>query len=288
MRTALILYLVLSASMLGCTSPVHTQQTQAVEIRQKRLQVAEAMFQERCKNAGEKIYRTVENVEGIFLLKVRPRELNYSDQFAMTDPYGRDLGGDGFIESFIRGEYQATHTGTSAPGSPPRTGYRYVEAVDAKDGKRYRYTGSVKIVGKMDINAPNVQINLKRNPHFDTNIYAFVLDRIPAAGAPPRYGITYDDISTREEREYWIAGSALKVIDLQNNAVIAERIGYMMDREQGDTSGGRSPWLLAANHACPTFQRNLLLSLPPGQGAAAQRYQTLDFVEKVLRPIRIN
>lgn len=282
MRKALILYLGLSASMLGCTSRVHTQQTQAVEIQQKRLQIAEAIFQERCKNVGEKIHRTVENVEGIFLLKVRPREINYSDQFAMTDPYGRDLGGEGFIESFIRGEYQATHTGTPAPGSPPRTGYHYVEAIDAKDGKRYRYTGSIKEVTRTS----SMLMGGDGKTVFKTK--EFVLDRVPATGQPPRYGVTYDDISTREEREYWIAGSSLRVIDLQNNAVIAERIGYMMDRGQGDTSGGRSPWLLAANHACPTYQRNSLLSLPLGQGAAAQTYQTLDFVEKVLRPIRKN
>jgi hypothetical protein len=30
----------------------------------------------------------------------------------------------------------------------------------------------------------------------------------------------------------------LKVIDLQTNEVMAERIGYMMDRGQGDISGG--------------------------------------------------
>ena len=112
----------------------------------------------------------------------------------------------------------------------------------------------------------------------------FVLDKTLSPGAQPRYGVTYDDISTREEREYWIAGSSLKVIDLKKNEVMAERIGYMMDRGQGNTSGGRSPWLVAADNACPSFQRNPLLPLPRGQGAAAQRHQTQDFVEKVLKP----
>jgi len=60
--------------------------------RQARLQKAEAMFAERCKNAGEKIYRTVDDVEGIFLMKLRPSEINYGEQFKMDDPYGRDLG----------------------------------------------------------------------------------------------------------------------------------------------------------------------------------------------------
>jgi hypothetical protein len=87
--------------------------------------------------------------------------------------------------------------------------------------------------------------------------------------------VTYDDISTREDREYWIAGGALKVIDLETNEVIAERIGYMMDRGQGDISGGRSPWPLAASHACPSFP------VAPG-GQPFKAYQSRDFVEKVL------
>lgn len=169
------------------------------------------------------------------------------------------------------------------PGVAARTGYAYVEAVDPKDGKRYRYTGAMKAVRKWDPAIPYVQQQLKRNPDFDLNIYQFVADKVLATGPAPRYGVIYDDISTREEREYWIAGSSLKVIDLQTNEVIAERIGYMVDWAQGDRSGGRLPWLLAANRACPGFQRNPLRPIPPGQGSTAQLGQTLDFVQKVLK-----
>ena len=108
-------------------------------------------------------------------------------------------------------------------------------------------------------------------------------DVIAACSPAPRYGVTYDDISTREERDYWIAGSWLKVIDLKTNEVVAERIGYMMDRGQGNTSGGRAPWLLAADNACPSFFRNP--NLPPnGHGSRAQSRQAQDFVEKTLKP----
>lgn len=245
----------------------------ADELPQDRLAKAEAMFRERCKTAGERIYRTVENVEGIFLMKVRPSELNYEDQFAMTDPYGDDLGGEGYIKSFLRGEYQTTHSGSPHLGSPPRLGYGYVELVDSKDGKRYRYTGRIDEPWTYDNS-------------YSKTYKRFVLDKVVAREGGARYAVTYEDISTYEDRKYWIAGSSLKVIDLQNNEVIAERIGYMMDRGQGDKSGGRSPWLIAANNACPSFQRNSLLALGAGQGAAAQSYQTLDFVEKIARPTR--
>ena len=274
------LVLLLIGLLTACSG--HLAETSNSRDPKARLARAEAIFQERCKTAGEKIYRTIDNVEGIFLVKLRPTR-NLSDQFALDDPYGRDLAGDGYIESFLRGSYQANTRGTPAPGSPPRTGYLYVEAIDPADGKRYRYTGSVKSVGQKDSGAPNVQIELKRNPSYDLNIYAYVLDRFHVTSSAPRFGVTYDDISTREEREYWIAGSSLKVIDLQTNEVMAERIGYMMDRGQGNTSGGRSPWLMAADIACPAFHRNPRIPLV-GPAFAAQGHQTQDFVEKVLNP----
>jgi hypothetical protein len=148
--------------------------------------------------------------------------------------------------------------------TPPRNAYLYVEAIDPADGKRYRYTGRIDEPWRYD-------------SKYSKTYKRFVLDRIPAIGPTTRYGVTYDDISTREDRDYWIAGSSLKVIDLQTNEVMAERIGYMMDRGQGNRSGGRSPWLLAADNACPAFASR--------HGSTAQINQTEKFVEKVLNPI---
>jgi hypothetical protein len=107
----------------------------------------------------------------------------------------------------------------------------------------------------------------------------FVLDKVPAPDPAPRYGVTYDDISTREDRDYWIAGSSLRVIDLQTNEMMAERIGYMMDRGQGNDSGGRAPWLFAADHACPRFGPENTRETPR---SAYQDIQTRNFVEKIL------
>ena len=188
----------------------------------------------------------------------------------MDDPYGRDLGGEGYIQSLTRGSCYANNKGIPIAGAPPLPkGYSYVEAIEPRDGKQYRYTGR--------IDQPWL-----RDKRYGEWVREFVLDKIPAPEPAPRYGVTYDDISTCEEREYWIAGSSLKVIDLQTNEVIAARIGYMMDRAQGRTTAGRSPWLFAADNACPSFQRNPLR--PPGHGAATQARQTQYFVEKTLKP----
>ncbi|MGE5384540.1 MAG: hypothetical protein ACM3SV_01505 [Betaproteobacteria bacterium] len=247
------------------------------ESAQDRLQKAEAMFQERCKKAGEKIYKTVDNVEGIFLMKIRPKSDKFNDQWAMDDPYGRDFGGDAYIKSFLKGFFETNYRmpDNSALNQPKHVAYRYVEAIDPQDGKRYRYTGAIKEVTKTS--SPMIGGDGKT-----FLVKEFVLDKVASPGSMPRYGVTYDDISTMDEREYWIAGSSLKVIDLKTKEVIAERIGYMMDRGQGSrgAGSGRSPWLLAADHACPSFA--------PKNGFTAQLLQTEIFVEKVLNPAKDN
>lgn len=255
------------------------------ESKAERAEQAMAMWRDRCKNSGEFIHRTVDGVDGIYLLKLRPDQLNYDNQFKLDDPYGRDLRGQGYIESFLRGSFQHSHKDIP-PDGPPRLGYRYVEAVSPEDGKRYRYTGAIKATGKKDVTAPGIRWELDRNPAYDLNIYRFVVDKVLASGEPPRYAVTYDDISTPEERKFWIAGSSLKIIDRKSGEVIAERIGYMVDRGQGNSSGGRSPWLFAADNACPDFTRNfkIVRSPPSGHRASSQPYQTLDFVERVIRP----
>lgn len=245
---------------------------------------AKSIFQERCKKAGEFVYRTVENVDSVLLLKIR-NSYNHSDQFRMDDPYGHDSWGDEYIKSFfLEPTLHANRYASAEMKEKIRrdyAGYRYVDAINPKDGSRYRYTGGVKAVGKMDITAYNVQVELKRDPNYDLNIYAFVLDKIPAPDPVPRYGVTYEDISTQEERNYWVAGSSLKVIDLKTNEVMAERVGYMWDPGQGNNSGGRAPWLAAAEYACPSF-RPANAQQP---GFSYQSYQTRRFVTKVLQPV---
>jgi hypothetical protein len=256
--------MVLAATcLLGCSS---TLQSQELSERQK---VAMAMFQERCKKAGEFIRRTDEGVEAVLLEKMRPDGINYGDQYRLDDPYGRDLTGEGYIGSFLRGSYEAW-SGKMVPISEASRGYAFVEAIDSKDKVRYRYTGAIKDVTRtksvMNGGDGKTQFTVKE----------FVIERSVVSGAEPRYAVTYDDISTHEERDYWIAGSSLKVIDRKTNEVIAERIGYMVDAFQGSRVGGRSPWLFAASNACPVFR---------GQHAASdQTGQASRFVEKVLKP----
>ncbi|MBX3670300.1 MAG: hypothetical protein KF778_18015 [Rhodocyclaceae bacterium] len=233
--------------------------------RDARVDEAFRRYEEHCKTAGIKITRTVENVEGLVLMKVRPKNINYGDRYAMDDPYGLDSGGDGYIQDFLLGRDPAGYLNVK---NIVRSGYRFVDVVDETDGKRYRYTGRAEEPAKKD-------------PRYSKGYYRFVLEKSLAVPPYPRYGVTYDDISTREDRDYWIAGSSLKVIDLETSEVIAERVGYMVDPGQGNISGGRSPWLIALDYACPNFFKFGKAS--PGEHAIAVE-QTRNFVEKVLFP----
>lgn len=235
----------------------------------EKTQKAEALFKQHCSTAGETIKRTVKDVEGIFLLKGRPERPNFSDQFLMDDPYGHDLGGDAYIESFLKADHEMSRRYAARLKEPPARdpnepiGFDYVEMADPEVRGRFRFTAYVDQPGKTD-------------PAYWRDTLRVVMQKSPAPGAAPRYGVTHEDISTHEDRLAWIAGSSLKVVDLETNEVIAERIGYMIDRGQGITAGGRSPWLLAAQNACPAF---------PGRHAY-QFNQASRFVEKVLLPIR--
>jgi hypothetical protein len=254
-----------TTALLGCSATAQKQQDLS-----ERQKIAMAMFQERCKKAGEFVYRTVGNVEGIYLQKIRTTT-NFNDQFRLDDPYGHDSTNDEYLMNFLRGfHHQGPTTATQGVGFPPRKGYLYVEAVDPKDDRRYRYTG-------------HLEEPWQTNKAYLKGYTRFVLHKVLAPSAAPRYGVTFNDISTHEEREYWVAGSSLKVVDLQTNEVIGERIGYMVDWAQGSTTGGRSPWLFAADNACPDFNRNRVRRVP-GPAFSAQAGQTLDFVEKVLTP----
>jgi hypothetical protein len=254
-----VLAAILGGAASGCTSGPASGGSGG------RLAKARAMFAEHCRDAGEKIFRTVDDVDGIFLINRRPENNNYDDQFAMDDPYGNDAGGDRYIESFLRGGNVAA---TPPAGvSPDHIGYIFVEALDPRDGVRYRYAGRIEEPWQTDKRA------LK-------GYTRFTLDRTPAVGPKPRYALEYKDISTREDREYWIAGSSLKVLDLETNTVVAERVGYMIDLRQGSREGGRRPWFFAANNSCPSFSRDVHQIL--SQFGQADR-----FAEKSLHPTKV-
>ena len=266
-------------SLSACSDPAKEQGKAAL-----------AYWENKCKTvAGEKIYRKVEGVEGILLLKVRPiaADPEWYDRNFPGAAFAKEAYGNYYIETFLGYEHSSSPTGE--PVSPTsrgyittdfnsknpsnKPGYRYVDVIDEKDGKRYRYTGSQKVVGQKDLAAPGI-INEMKNEgdRFDPNVYRWTLDKAVAAAPAPRYAVTYEDHVIPEERAMGVASTTLKVIDTQTNEVMGELTRYAIAGgfEQHTVS---PPWLNA--YRCPNQS--------VGTEAATRK-----FVDQILIPAERN
>jgi len=232
-----------------------------------RLTAATAQFQLRCKTAGEKISRVVENVDGVVWMKWRDTTIIHSDQFKLDDPYGRDCGEENCIEKLLRVTKGADLNQEEARRH--KIGYRFVETEDPS-GKLYRYTGVIKLrpIWTEEALAKQKAVSGK-GP--DATYYAFAVEKEAISKLTAQYGATWEDVSTHEDREHWVAGGSLKIVDLNTREVIAERVGYMMDRGLGSQEGFRSPWP-SARYYGPSC-------LSPSKHGAV-------FIVQVLKPIQ--
>jgi hypothetical protein len=238
-------------AMFGIPSAIYMQQSIAQERtaaarrteQQRFREAAWAHFRKRCaENAGEKIYRTANDVKGIYLLKPRsePSEWDLKDQYWMGDLYGLVLYPPAEISRYLS---DLDDNDISTKKRTSRPGFGFVEALNPR--------GSGFFVHRLGSSRDKIVTET-------------------AETRQSRYAVTRDDISTKEDRSYWVAGGRLAVTDLMTGEVLGERIGYVLEPGFGSTSGGRRPWLLAQNVACPPIKRN----------AAIDRL----FVQKVLRP----
>jgi hypothetical protein len=215
---------------------------------------ARVRFEARCRTAAVRINRTVEDVEGVLLIKRRSPAANLGNQYALTDPYGDDLSGDGYALTFLWGRDEQGHVESTAPAP---LGYRYV-VIANEDGRGYtRFEAGTGERGEGGV------LPVLRTP----------------AEHLPRYGVTWQDISTRDDRDHWIAGSRLLIVDTSTGEVLAERIGWMWDEAMGAGVGARHPWSMAAARACPPFPVT-------AEGHPDRVGQTRSFAERVLQPRR--
>lgn len=211
----------------------------------ERYAKAKALFDERCRTAGEKIYRTVEDVDGVLLLKVRQYDVAQSDPLMMGAAAAHESYGDFYIRSFLLYEREPTSTEVRSlvedTTVTSRRGYRFVEVVDSSDHQRYRYT-------------LGTDMRVKREK---------------AHGASPRYGVTFEDVVDPEDRRYWVAGSTVKVLDLKTKETMGEFVRYVIEPGQGSRAGQRTPWLFSQGCGMKT-----------SYGRSSSRL----FVDQVLKP----
>ena len=216
-----------------------------------RALAGKAVWEEKCRTvAGEKIYRKVENVEGVLLMKVRPPagDREWADRMWPGAAFARETTGDSYITSFLGYEYASNPAGRDDPVTPNNRGYintdrrpgglpgyRWVEVIDEKDGQRYRATGRYDEPWKTDSSYSKTYIR-------------FNLDKTTAPGPSPRYGVTFEDHVIPEDRYLGIASSTIKVLDLQTKEVLGEMTRYAWS-PGAPSRVNPSPWLTA--YRCP-------------------------------------
>lgn len=225
------------------------------EIRRQNRLKSRAVFEELCKTAGEKIYRTADNVEGVTLLKVWDRESAHSEEklwkyAGLPEQYGKDSYIEGFLKWRVKIITKGNEKYDDVLFSPEDQNhpyilqgrYSYVD-VKQKNGTFLRYT-----LGD------NLNQNYRMISNFTNN--------------PARYAVTFENPVVPEEREHWIAHTRATVIDLQNNTVMATKDWYSFESQQG--YGRYTMWVTAAT--CPD----------PGRSSTA--YPIRLFIGDVLKP----
>jgi hypothetical protein len=180
-----------------------------------------AYVQELCeKYGGDKIYKTVDNVEGIFQVKARnpDPEKQWRDQYGMVDPWGLAMGDGAHLKGHIATPYW------------PKVGYLFLEQINQTLG----------------INKDYVRSSLKRTDqknHLGRMMLS--LEEEATNELRSKYGYYIDDISTNEMRRRWIAGGKIKVIELKTKEVLGERTGFLL----GSGKYFQSAW--APKFKCP-------------------------------------
>jgi hypothetical protein len=200
------------------------------------------------------VYKPVEMPqESVYIMKPRKRASpeDVKNQFWMGDPY---MGIDYYRSWMSKEDWLSKEEKDDPPIEPGRyigwgnkygdekkyKGIPYLSFVEMPDldnpNQRWRYT--YEPTGRMKEDAGDQQYPEKK-------LARVLIDTIQS-----RYGFTWEDLSTPEGRQYWVAKSRLQIIDLQTHEVIAERIGYIIEGRSFGThsegwhraSGGEQDW----------------------------------------------
>jgi hypothetical protein len=209
----------------------------------------EQYFEHLCKTeAGEFIYKTVENVESLYQMRPRPKVNHESNHlYALEEPYGGPEGSNEPEFFFVE------------PGR-----YHYFESA----GFARRGADSPKEI-RQPPSMGDPQLDLKVARYFGYDGHKLeTMQKEYASIRKSKYGYTWRGITRSHDREQGVGGSELIVLDLQTNEVLAVHRGYARFEidERFGTSGFQ--W----TKRCPKPEANM------GGGVRLQ------FLLKVLKP----
>jgi len=196
----------------------------------------EQYFDHLCKTeAGEFIYKTVENVEGLYLMRTRKMASDDEMQhlYALEAPYIEVHGehespGEYFVQPHL-GKYQfmETHTPEYGRSVGEYKYWRYYRDENAHPGKDYQTALNGRFV---------------RVP--------YVVAEKGIQSLSSTFGVTWRGITRPHDRENGIAGSELIILDLETHEVLAVRRGF---KRTGGVKNLTGVWWLGGQ-ICPTMK----------------------------------
>lgn len=216
-----------AAAVLALFGYLPVSQFIAAEQRKAFAREAWAYFRKKCETeAGQRIYRTSTGVKSVLIVNPLPAatETDLLDQYWFGDPYSNASAGP---DRGLLVAGRLVGPGLNAKGKRGR-GFSFVE-VRASGASGY------------------LKVTRSDEPPYFRHVE-------PVEKPVSRFGLSWEDISTPEDRKYWVAASWLRVIDLSTNAIVAERIGFLIEPGFGSRAGQRSPWSharLGADTSCP-------------------------------------
>ena len=189
-------------------------------------------FDHLCKTeAGEFIYKTVENVEGLYMMRPRKEASDWELEhlYAIEDPYGHTNGeANDFEFLFVEPNRYGFVEMPLSLWRKPSWGKQFLDQSYAKtphpDAKYERYSG-----------------HDPRNPKSMVKEYSATLKS--------RYGFTWRGITRPHDRELGIAGGELIVLDMQTNEVLGVRRGFI---RSGNVKNLTGIWWLTGR-TCPEY-----------------------------------
>ena len=227
-----------------------------VEYREYR-----AVFDERCKNAGETIYQTVQDVEGITLLKVWGDSPNNNAHTKMTKQWEfaglpDEMGEEGYIESFLYwwvASYMDNDVFVSS--YHPFTNKKLMDEYKKTDFVNQGYY----FVDVLQHNGSYLRYRLTDD--------AWQINK-KMVNKPARYAVTFDNPIIQEDRNRWIATTIVTILDTETNTILAKKQWYSFEETRGQRYLEPTQWLGAI--VCPKTERG--------------SHEIRSFVQRVLIP----
>jgi len=220
---------------------------------------SEEYFKALCeKEAGEFIYKTVENVEGIY--QIRPK--NYindsgtsSDVYVNDAPYVGSMGLGGYKDTI---EFSFVRPGRYSFFENSITHHRQQYPVGKKTSQSNRDDSY--------FNNTSLGETIALYTGFDGNDYTSMRVKY-SSHLQSRYGFTWREIKRDHDRDLEIAGSEFAVIDLQTGEVLAIKRGFARREQLSNAPRGIRIWA----QLCPR---------------PSQKHHILSFIEQVLKPVQ--